>query len=137
MRTSLTVAAGALSAAAWGLLAHASRQSNSPSIVLFLAVMAVVSAAGIGVFSIFAKRELPPSALIAVIGFALLFRLIGFLGQPLYEDDFYRYLWDGRSFALSGNPYQHPPADSFGQAELPPKFDEILSRINYPEIPTI
>lgn len=137
MRTSLTVAAGALSAAAWGLLAYASRQSTPPSIVLFLTVIAVASAAGISVFWVFAKQELPPSALAAVIGFALLFRLIGFLGQPLYEDDFYRYLWDGRTFALTGNPYQHPPADSFGQTELPSKFDEILSRINYPEIPTI
>jgi alpha-1,6-mannosyltransferase len=137
VRTGLTVAAGTLSAAAWGLLAYASRQSNPPSIVFFLAVLAVVSAAGFGVFWIFAKQELPPAALTAVIGFGLLFRLIGFLGQPLYEDDFYRYLWDGRSIALTGNPYQHPPADSFGQTELPPKFDEILSRINYPEIPTI
>src|SRR5262249_50722872 len=53
------------------------------------------------------------------------------------ENDFYRYLWDGRTFALAGDPYNKPPAASFGDDGLPDPFQEILSHINYPEIPTI
>lgn len=68
---------------------------------------------------------------------AILLRSIGFMGSPIYENDFYRYLWDGRTFAVTGDPYGKPPAASFNDETLPDPFPDILGRINYPDIPTI
>jgi hypothetical protein len=59
------------------------------------------------------------------------------LGQPLLEDDFFRYLWDGYQFATTGDPYRLAPAAFFGAPATSPIWQTILSGINYPEIPTI
>jgi alpha-1,6-mannosyltransferase len=67
----------------------------------------------------------------------ILLRVSGLLAQPVLEDDYFRYLWDGRQFALTGNPYWGRPSDHFGNAELPERFRVILDGVNYPEVPTI
>lgn len=128
---------GLAAALAYAVLAWASRQANALSLILFYGCLAVASCACIGAFLVLKKRGVSRADFRWIAAYAVVFRLIGFLGQPIYEDDFYRYLWDGRAFALSGNPYQHPPAASFGDEAIPPVFDEILSRINFPELPTI
>jgi hypothetical protein len=68
---------------------------------------------------------------------ALLFRAAGFVAQPLYEDDFYRYLWDGYVFSSQGTPYGVPPASFFGIESLSARMEDILSQVNYPDLPTI
>src|SRR4051812_3523211 len=128
---------GLAAAIAYAILGWASRQSAPVSIVLFYSCLGVASAACIGVFVLLPKRGVSRTDLRWIFAGAIAFRIIGFLGQPIYEDDFNRYLWDGRAFALTGNPYQHPPADSFADDSVPPKFSDVLSRINYPELPTI
>ena len=62
---------------------------------------------------------------------------MGVLGQPFLEDDFYRYLWDGYRTAVTGDPYSLPPAWFFSVNDLPLAFEEILSKINYPDIATV
>ena len=128
---------GLAAAIAYAVLSWASRQSNSLSLLLFYGCLAIASGACIGAFLVLQKRGVSRADLRCIAAYAVAFRLIGFVGQPIYEDDFYRYMWDGRAFALTGNPYQHPPAASFGDDGVPPEFDEILSRINFPELPTI
>lgn len=128
---------GLAAAIAYAVLASASRLSNPLSLLLFYGCLAIASAACIGAFLVLKKRGVSRADLRWIAAYAVVFRLIGFLGQPIYEDDFYRYLWDGRAFALTGNPYQRPPAESFGDDGVPPEFGEILSRINFPELPTI
>jgi alpha-1,6-mannosyltransferase len=68
---------------------------------------------------------------------ALLYRGAGFFAVPLYEDDFYRYLWDGYVFFSHGTPYGIPPATFFGADDLPLGMSDVLSQVNYPDIPTI
>ena len=68
---------------------------------------------------------------------AALFRLVGFLGNPILEDDYFRYLWDGRVFATTGNPYASKPADFFQEENLPERFRQILDNVNHPDTPTI
>jgi len=46
-----------------------------------------------------------------IIGFALLFRVLFFFSNPIQENDFYRYLWDGRVMAAGINPYLVAPDD--------------------------
>ena len=65
------------------------------------------------------------------------FRLLGCLGQPLLEDDFYRYLWDGYRFFESGSPYGIAPAAFFGDGTIPQQFINVLAQVNYPQFPTI
>ena len=128
---------GLAAATAYAVLALASRQPNPLSLLHFYACLAVASGACIGAFLVLKKRGVSRADFRWIAAYAVLFRLIGFLGQPIYEDDFYRYLWDGRTFALTGNPYKHAPAAAFGDDSVPPPFEEILSRINFPELPTI
>jgi alpha-1,6-mannosyltransferase len=72
-----------------------------------------------------------------VITAAALFHIIGLLGLPLFEDDYYRYLWDGYRFVESGSPYGAAPNEFFGDPNVPVAMQRILDGINYPEIPTI
>ena len=60
------------------------------------------------------------------------------LGGPFYEDDFYRYLWDGYRFAATGTPYGAVPEAFFSAPGVPAIFHGILNGINNPRIaPTI
>ena len=61
---------------------------------------------------------------------AVMFRVMGLWGEPLFEDDFYRYLWDGYRFAIDGTPYGIPPEAYFTDPSVPPAFRSILSQIN-------
>lgn len=77
------------------------------------------------------------STLLWVLAFALLFRLLGVLTFPVLEDDFYRYLWDGRMFVENGSPYGPAPAEFFASPNLGERFETILDGINHPGLPTI
>jgi len=72
-----------------------------------------------------------------VLGFGVLFRLLGTLTFPVLEDDFYRYMWDGWQVANSGFPYAQSPATYFGDTTLPPEMSAVLDGINYPDVATV
>ena len=65
------------------------------------------------------------------------FRLVGLWGQPVLEDDWARYLWDGRQFATVGTPYASAPLEHFADEQVPPEFQRLLDQINHPDVPTI
>lgn len=48
-----------------------------------------------------------------VLAFAIVFRLILLPGEPIHENDFYRYLWDGKATVHGINPYKYAPSDLF------------------------
>jgi alpha-1,6-mannosyltransferase len=130
-------AAGALCSVAYLVLAWATHNLPKIPLTLFFCVFGLAAAATLWTF--WKLSQAPDSAATVrwIVAWALLFRIIGFWGLPIYEDDFYRYLWDGRTVALGGNPYLHPPADAFGDDSVPPKFQDILDHINYPRVPTV
>ena len=68
---------------------------------------------------------------------AVAFRLCGLIGGPFYEDDFYRYLWDGFRFATAGTPYGAAPEAFFIDPAVPVLLQGVLDGVNYPELPTI
>jgi alpha-1,6-mannosyltransferase len=139
MKANALVVAGAGVGAALGyvVLVWASQLLHPLPLGWFFGVLAVVTAEWMMTWAYLRRRE----ASLAVIGIcfaaAILFRVIGYTSAPLYEDDFYRYLWDGYVFATHGNPYGVPPAAFFGAENLPPVLDGILTRVNYPDIPTL
>ncbi len=63
--------------------------------------------------------------------------VLALLGQPILEDDHYRYLWDAFRFVRDGTPYGAAPSVFFDDLSVPPAFQTILNFINYPDIPTI
>lgn len=67
----------------------------------------------------------------------LVLRLIAVQASPLLEDDHHRYLWDGLRTATALDPYRLPPSAFFGEPELAPLWQDTLSGINNPDIPTI
>lgn len=81
-----------------------------------------------------------PSLAITVgilFGAGLLARLILFTSEPILEDDFYRYLWDGAVTFNGQNPFAIAPADVANAAALPPDAAQILDRVGYGDLRTI
>lgn len=99
---------------------------------------------GIVFFPLFAasngKKEIEDRRVVAdriTWTFGFLFRGIGILTFPVWEDDWARFLWDGYMTLETGSPYGKPPLFFFGESGLPVWAPEILSRINHPDVPTI
>ena len=120
----------------YAALAFLARQPGEPGLPAFFLFVAWTS---LPVFSLYLychrRGELFPVG--RVVLWAVVFRICGLLGGPIYEDDFYRYLWDGYRFATTGTPYGAVPESFFSAPDVPAIFHAILSGINYPELPTI
>lgn len=72
-----------------------------------------------------------------IIRFAILFRILCIFSLPCYEDDFYRYLWDGYVLNLGISPYNFAPEKFFEMENLSLEAMEILDQINNPQLPTV
>jgi hypothetical protein len=73
----------------------------------------------------------------AVLAGAIVLHLIALLGIPAFEDDYYRFIWDGWQIAAFGTPYGVPPSDYFGSDRVPAALQSILDGVNNPDVPTI
>ncbi len=68
--------------------------------------------------------------------FGVIVKLFFSFSNPLWEDDWARYLWEGNLIKLGISPYKHPPEFYFGKNfHFQNDFQsiEILSRINHPD----
>lgn len=74
----------------------------------------------------------PPAVL-----WGIAFRLAALGSLPLMEDDWARYLWDGWMVRDTGNPYGSTPLQAFGNPDLSPALQSVLSSINHPDLPTL
>lgn len=133
--TGIHTVAGFGLALCYGLLAWASRSETGPGLILFAWLVTLA-------FLIYGLAYRSADRLASVTAgtvllWAMVFRLQGFWGQPLFEDDFYRYLWDGYRFATDGTPYGRAPEAYFNDLGVPATFRSILSQINHPDIPTL
>jgi hypothetical protein len=115
---------------AWSIQSLLSFQPSVPPLLL---VATVQLAAWAG----FAWLWRHPNHHLAALGWAVGFRIVASLAQPLMEDDWARYLWDGWRFLSSGNPFQTAPAESFTDPTVPELLQRRLSEINNPHLPTI
>ena len=108
----------------------------APELWAFFALIGWVSLPVAMVFAFFWRTpdRLPIPRLMI---WAALFRLCGLFGVPLFEDDWFRYLWDGYRFMETGTPYGFAPAEAFADPSVTPVFQRLLDQINYPDLPTI
>ncbi len=81
--------------------------------------------------------------LVAMIAVGLALRGLMFATEPVLEDDYHRYLWDGGVTAHGLNPYELAPGDAPNEPEdsvisdLTRQADVVFERINHPNLKTI
>ena len=81
--------------------------------------------------------------LLIMIAAGLAARLILFASEPVLEDDYQRYLWDGAVTASGANPYASAPRDvidahgTHDLSALAANSGPVIKRINHPQLTTI
>jgi hypothetical protein len=63
----------------------------------------------------------------AVLGGAIILHCVALAGIPAFEDDYYRFIWDGWQIATFGTPYGTPPEAFFGKDSIPTALGHVLS----------
>ena len=129
-------AVGVWCALGYAALAVLARQPGEPPLPAFFLLVAWTGLPVLGLYLHFRRRE-EPFPLGRLIFWAIAFRICGLAGGPFYEDDFYRYLWDGYRFATTGTPYGAAPEAFFIDPGVPPAMQSVLHGINHPDLPTI
>ncbi len=66
-----------------------------------------------------------------IVGIALVLRVVLIPSPPVFSDDIYRYIWDGRTLLLGANPYDVSPIASAAPT------DPVWQHINNKELRTI
>lgn len=113
-----------------------------------LALTCLLVAAGVAYLAtVGVARRLPSSkaALGLILGAGALMRLLMATSDPMMEDDFYRYLWDGAVTAHGVSPYAYTPhAVLRGDASAPEAVlalgrnsGGVLGRVNHPRLGTV
>jgi hypothetical protein len=76
-----------------------------------------------------------------MIAAGLAARLVLFASEPILEDDYQRYLWDGAVTASGDNPYALSPNDARAQGgelgRLARESGDVVRRINHPDLRTV
>ncbi len=125
---------GFVCAIAYSILAWFSLHPESLTLSVYYALLSTCLLATLIAFQGADEKTITPLKLLC---WAACFRLIGVFGDPLWEDDFFRYLWDGYRFYEAGTPYGFAPSSFFGEANIPAKYYALLAQVNYPDVPTI
>jgi len=78
---------------------------------------------------------------ICIVAAGLITRLVLFASEPILEDDYQRYLWDGAVTASGQNPYEMSPYEARREqgalGELAREGDQIVRRINHSSLKTV
>lgn len=121
---------GCLALFAWGMQSLLGNRPGTP----ILACVLVSQAIGWVAFACIARH---PKLDLPHLAWPIAFRLVAALSQPLLEDDWARYLWDGWLFLESGSPYGIAPEAFFQDQTVPELLQQRLTEINHPNLPTI
>lgn len=124
--------AGAITVLAWSALAFASHRLTPVPIAFTLVILSVAW----GVAFMLCGRE-PVHSRSLLLAWSALAHLAACTSRPVYEDDHWRYLWDGHVFATLGTPYGVAPMEWFTRGDVPVAMQQVLDGINHPELPTI
>lgn len=114
-----------------GVLVVISRQSNPDALLYVLAL-----SGGAAVVSALLWNVSAPSAR-KVMAVSLMAHALALLGQPVFENDHYRFIWDGWRTLQDGTPYGIAPDRYFSDNTVPGALRHVLSGINHPELATI
>ncbi len=92
-----------------------------------------------------AEFDMNPRSFVFLLLIGAIMRGAMFFSEPILEDDFYRYLWDGAVTANGLSPYEYSPRQVWvGGANVPDRLGKLAGewgvareRINHPELKTI
>ncbi len=101
------------------------------SILYYIATLSLSSAL---IFALLRKTTQLDSGLFWAITATL--HGIALFGVALYEDDYFRFIWDGWQ-VLQGTPYGKAPAEFYTNPNVPGHLWPILDNVNNPNVPTI
>ena len=127
---------GSTLASIYAIQALLSRDSSGYDLIQFLTGFAAAAAVVLGYWYWLYRHKISLSFKI-VFFWACVFRLIGVWGEPILEDDFYRYLLDACLFLTYGSPYGITPESLFVDNSLSPACEAMLSGVNNPHLATI
>lgn len=110
-----------------------------PKLGLSLPLFDSLALAAFTIYAVACHRalKLKPVTMADLLIWSVVFRLIGLCGQPILEDDYFRYLWDGYRLVTAGTPYGQPPSAFFTDTSVAKVMIPALDQINHPDIPTI
>lgn len=128
---------GAMGVCACLAIALDSQAYGSARLSVFLWASGVLAVVSVGLWRYFEQHQTALPSWLWILGLGLLLRAIGVTAYPVFEDDFYRYLWDGRMLVETGTPYGIAPASFFDLENLKTWESTVLDGINYPEVPTV
>lgn len=131
---------GGIAVATYIALALYSRPTQLSNVTSFIGILTLAFCAYAGAalvfFRTFSNTKVQPSVALIIL-FSVAFHSIGIAASPQFEDDYFRYLWDGYVFFEYGDPYAHPPSFYFSDESIPYAYQHLLNNINYPDIKTI
>ena len=110
-------------------------------IPVFISLMVAAAAVYLAAAGFLRKNR--ACSVLLIILFGLAFRTLFFFSDPILEDDFHRYFWDGAVITEGMNPYQHSPGEvARGEGdgelgELRYMHGNTLERVNHPHVKTI
>ncbi len=130
------VLVGSMLAVGFGIQAIFSRNASGYDLFTFLAGFGLTAAIVWAYWLWLTLRQINLSFGMVFL-WACVFRLIGLWGDPILEDDFYRYLLDACLFAAYGSPYGITPESLFYSNALTPECETLLSGVNNPHLATI
>ena len=107
-------------------------RGDEPSIGFYVAALTMGSA--VVTIALCRSRALSARTVLFV---ALAAHGVALFGETRFEDDFYRFIWDGWRVLEAGTPYGVPPAEFYDNLSVPPAMQEVLDWVNYPVLPTI
>ncbi|MYD43526.1 MAG: DUF2029 domain-containing protein [Gammaproteobacteria bacterium] len=127
---------GVCCALAYATLAYLAQHAGEPSLLAFYAIVFWSATPVFCLYLLLTRRD-EPLPISRLFFWALVFRVCGLVGGPFYEDDFFRYLWDGYRFWEAGTPYGIAPEAFFLNQSVPVQLQAVLNQINHPDVATI
>ena len=130
-------------------------QWHASSLWVYIIIASVMGGVLISFWTLASRLKPSAAALFLIFAVGLIARLMMFTSNPIMEDDWHRYLWDGASVANGIDPYQYAPAEASLSNPLGDKLSlsedpelrrlqelsednkRVHSRINYPYVKTI
>lgn len=107
-------------------------RSEEPNIAAYVGLLSLGS---ITVFAcLYRTKSLSARMLFAV---AALLHGVAIFGVAAFEDDYFRFIWDGWRFLTTGAPYGAAPAEFYGAALPDGGLALTLDGVNNPHLPTI
>jgi hypothetical protein len=125
----LTLAAPAVTLGA----AAALTLPGAPDVRLYVALLCLGTCASLAASAFLGGRLSARAVLLGAAGL----HLLALLGQPRFEDDYFRFLLDGWRLLSTGQPYGLAPAELFGDPSVPDALQTVLDGVNNPDVPTI